>query len=124
MIDTLWTLKQVFGALLIFTSLFDAGKYSVQALKIHRLKSAKGMSRRFTNWAISNDIVKLIYGIIIIDLYIILSSILALICMTHLWIETYLNYPFRHRGLINFKRPNVILYLINSFVPNKIRKHL
>jgi hypothetical protein len=124
MIDPLWTTKQIFGALLIFTSIFDAVKYSVQALKIHRLHSAKGMSRRFTNWAISNDIVKLIYGSIIIDIYIVLSSILALICMTHLWIETYLNYPYRYRGLEHFKRPNPILYLINSVMPNSLRKRL
>ena len=124
MIDTYWTLKQIVGALLVFTSIFDALKYVVQANKIKRQRSAKGMSRRFTNWAISNDIVKLTYGIIIIDFYIILSSLMALCCMTYLWVETYLWYPYKHRGLSNFKRPNILLYLINSIIPNSIRKHL
>lgn len=124
MIDFIWTTKQIFGNLLIFTSIFDALKYVVQANKIRKQKSAKGMSRRFTNWAISNDIIKLIYGIIIIDLYIVLSSVLALVCMIYLWIETYLYYPYRYRGLVGFKRPNICLYLINSLIPNSIRRRL
>ena len=124
MIDILWTTKQVVGALLVFTSIFDALKYAVQANKIRKQQSAKGMSRRFTNWAISNDIVKLTYGIILIDIYIIASSFMALGCMFYLWIETYLWYPYKHRGLSNFKRPNILLYLINSIIPNSIRKHL
>jgi lipid-A-disaccharide synthase-like uncharacterized protein len=123
MIDTLWTLKQIFGTLLIFTSIFDAIKYTVQALKIHRERKAR-MSRRFINWAIMNDVVKLIYGMIILDIYIVLSSILALICMTHLWYEIYMWYPYRMRGCTNFKRPNIMLYLINSLLPNRIRKRL
>jgi len=124
MIDILWTTKQIIGALLVFTSIFDALKYAVQANKIRKQQSAKGMSRRFTNWAISNDIVKLTYGIILIDIYIIASSFMALGCMFYLWIETYLWYPYKHRGLSNFKRPNILLYLINSIIPNSIRKHL
>jgi hypothetical protein len=124
MLDTIWTLKQIFGALLIFTSVFDAIKYSIQANKIKKVQTAKSMSRRFINWAMMNDIVKLFYGIMIIDVYIILSSLLALVCMTHLWIVIYLYYPYRMRGCPNFKRPNVLLYLINSLLPNKIRRRL
>jgi len=118
------TLQNLFGNLLIFTSIFDALKYSIQANKIRKVKSAKSMSRRFINWAMSNDIIKLIYGIIIRDIYIVLSSLLSLICMIHLWIVIYLYYPYKHRGLVNFKRPNVLLYLINSLIPNSIRKRL
>jgi hypothetical protein len=124
MIDPLWTTKQIFGALLIFTSVFDAIKYSIQAKKIVHVQTAKSMSRRFINWAMMNDIVKLIYGLMIVDVYIILSSILALVCMTHLWIVIYMYYPYRMRGCPNFKRPNVFYYLINSIVPNRIRKRL
>ena len=60
MIDPIWTAKQIFGALLIYTSIFDALKYVVQANKIRQQHSAKGMSRCFINWALSNDIVKFI----------------------------------------------------------------
>ena len=124
MFNTHWTIQQIFGGALIFTSIFDAVKYSVQALKIQRAKSAKGMSRRFINWAMSNDIVKLVYGCIIFDVYILLSSVLALVCMLHLWIVIYWYYPYKCRGLSHFKRPNVILYLINSLLPNRIRRRL
>jgi uncharacterized protein with PQ loop repeat len=124
MINLHWSLQQIFGNALIFTSIFDVLKYVVQANKIRKQKTAKGMSRRFINWAVSNDIVKLIYGIIIGDLYIILSSLLALVCMAYLWVVIYLYYPYRHRGLVNFKRTNVILYLINSLIPNSIRRRL
>jgi hypothetical protein len=124
MIDTIWTAKQIFGALLIFTSIFDALKYTIQARKVVYVGSAKAISRNFINWAISNDVVKLIYGIVIFDIYIILSSLLALGCMIHLWIVVYLYYPYRRRGLPNFKRPNVCLYFINSLLPNRIRKRL
>jgi hypothetical protein len=124
MIDTIWTLKQIFGALLVFTSIFDAIKYSLQAKKIRQLQSAKAMSRKFINFAIMNDIVKLIYGIIIYDWYIIASSLLALICMFDLFYTIYYWYPYRHRGLANFKRPNIFIYFINSIIPNSIRKRL
>jgi len=124
MIDTIWTLKQIFGALLIFTSIFDAIKYSLQARKIWKIQSAKAMSRKFINFAIMNDVVKLTYGIIIYDCYIIVSSILALGCMFDLFYTIYLWYPYRHRGLLNFKRPNLLLYTWNSIQPNKIRRRL
>lgn len=117
-------LKDIFGGLLILTSIFDAIKYSIQARKIQREKTAKSMSRKFINFALMNDFVKLGYGIVIQDLFIIFSSILALICMIDLWYQIYRWYPYRMRGCSNFKRPNVILYVINSLVPNKIRKRL
>lgn len=118
------TVRNFFGVLLFITSIFDAVKYTIQALKIQRLRTAKGMSRRFINYALMNDIVKLIYGGCIADWYIILSSILALVCMAHLWWDIYWFYPYRMRGCSNFRRPNILLYFINSLLPNKIRKRL
>lgn len=117
-------LKEVFGLLLIVTSIFDAIKYSIQALKISRAKSAKLMSRKFINFALVNDFVKFGYGVVISDIFIILSSILALICMVHLWWEIYWWYPYKQRGLHNFKRPNIMLYICNSILPNQIRRRL
>lgn len=124
MLNVHWTLQQFFGGLLVFTSIFDAIKYSLQARKIWKAESAKSMSRKFINFALSNDFVKLAYGVIIIDWYIIFSSILALICMIDLWYAIYRWYPYRHRGLVGFKRPNVCLYIINSILPNSIRRRL
>ena len=107
-------LKDFFGGLLIVTSIFDAIKYSIQARKIQKEKSAKSMSRKFINFALVNDFVKLGYGIIIKDVFIILSSILALFCMIDLWIQIYKYYPYRMRGCSNFKRPNIFLYIAVS----------
>ena len=116
--------KDILGSLLVITSIFDALKYSIQARKIQKEKSAKSMSRRFINFALMNDFVKLGYGFAIKDLFIMSSSILALICMIDLWYQIYRWYPYRMRGCSNFKRPNLFLYIINSIQPNQIRKRL
>jgi len=117
-------IKEFFGELLIITSIFDAFKYNLQARKIQKAKTARSMSRKFINFALINDFVKLGYGIIIHDWFIICSSILALICMIDLWWQIYWWYPYRMRGCSNFKRPNIFLYTINSILPNRIRKRL
>jgi len=117
-------LKDVVGGLLIITSIFDALKYSIQARKIHKAKSAKSMSRRFINFALLNDFVKLGYGFVIWDLFIMFSAVLALVCMIDLWWQIYWYYPYRMRGCSNFKRPNILFYLVNSILPNDIRKRL
>ena len=119
-----YSAKEIFGVLLIVTSIFDAIKYSLQAAKIRHTQTAKSQSRKFINFAILNDIVKLGYGIVIIDWFIIISSILAIGCMLDLWYTTYIFYPYRYRGLLGFKRPNIFLYLFNSCLPNKIRRRL
>jgi len=117
-------IKDFFGGLLIITSIFDAFKYSLQARKIQKEKTARSISRKFINFALINDFIKLGYGIIIHDWFIICSSILALICMIDLWWQIYWWYPYRMRGCSNFKRPNIFLYTINSILPNRIRKRL
>jgi len=117
-------LKEIVGGLLIITSIFDAIKYSLQAAKIRKTKTAKSQSRKFINFAILNDVVKLGYGYVIIDWFIIISSLLAIGCMLDLWYTTYIYYPYRCRGLTGFKKPNILFYLINSILPNSIRKRL
>jgi hypothetical protein len=117
-------IKDIIGGLLVLTSIGDALKYSIQAAKIKKAKTAKSMSRKFINLALLNDFVRLSYGIIIYDLFIISSAILALICMFHLFWEIYWFYPYKMRGCFNFKRPNIMLYFINSVLPNRIRRRL
>jgi len=117
-------LKDIFGGLLILTSIGDALKYTIQANKIRKTQTAKSMSRRFINLALLNDFVKLGYGFVIKDLFIITSSMLALVCMTDLFWQIYWWYPYRKRGLINFRRPSIFIYLINSLTPNNRRKRL
>jgi hypothetical protein len=117
-------LKEILGTILIITSLFDAWKYVWNAQAIRRIRTAKGHSRKFINAAIFNDLIKLAYGIVIIDWFIILSSILALVTMGYNFYTIYIFYPYKMRGCFNFKRPNIILYTINSWLPNRIRRRL
>lgn len=124
MIDTIWTLKQIFGILLVATGILDGWKYGLQGNKIRHNKSAKGMSRMFMNFALSQDITKLIYGIIIKDIYIIIISIVALVFMSYMWEQIRIYYPYKTRGLSNFHRPNILIYIWNSLLPNKIRRRL
>jgi len=118
------SIREILGICLIFTSLFDAWKYVWQAKKIIKIKTAKGHSRKFLNVAIFNDILKLLYGIFIKDIFIIFSSFLALITMSYNYITIYNYYPYRMRGRPHFKKPNLLLYIINSILPNRIRKKL
>lgn len=118
------SLKNIAGGILILTSIGDALKYTIQANKIKKVRTAKGMSRRFINLAILNDFIKLFYGIIIKDMFIINSSILALFCMCHLWGMIYWFYPYKCRGLIGFKKPSLWVYFVNSLISNKIRRRL
>ena len=118
------TFKNVIGVLLIITGIFDAWKYTWQAKKIQSVGTAKGHSRKFINMAITNDLIRITYSILIKDLYLVAINTIAMSCMINLWIIIYLYYPYRRRGLINFKRPNLILYFWNSITPNSIRKRL
>jgi len=120
----MFNLKELIGILLIITSIFDAIKYLWNAMAIVKVGTARGHSRKFINAAIFNDIIKLLYGIIILDLFIILSSLLALITMVYLFYTIYKFYPYYKRGLINFHRPNIFVYIWNSIQPNYWRKHL
>ena len=116
-------IKEIFGILLIVTSILDAIKYSLQASKIRKLKSSKIQSRKFINFAITNDVVKTGYGIVINDWFIIVSSLLAIGCMLDLFYTCYVYYPYQMK-IHRIKRPNIFIYLINSIQPNHIRKHL
>jgi len=117
-------IKDIVGGILIFSSIFDCWKYVWQAKAIIKAGTAKGQSRKFLNAAIFNDLAKLSYAFCIGDTFILISAIIALGTMCYCWIVIYRFYPYKCRGLIGFRKPNVLLYLINSIVPNKIRKRL
>jgi hypothetical protein len=117
-------LTNIIGFLFIITGCLDAIKYLWEASKVKNAKSAKTHSRKFINCALLNDIVKLAYGVCLMDIYIILTSIIAIFTMSYLWWQIFLWYPYKQRGLINFRRPNVFVYLINSILPNSLRRRL
>ena len=122
--DSFETLKAIVGVILIGTGVFDAWKYSLQALKIQHAKSARTQSRKFVLMAIGNDLVRTLYGVLLLDIYIILSGLLALVCMLHLWIVVYIYYNYKQRGLQNFRRPNIFVFTWNACVPNNLRERL
>jgi len=117
-------LSNFLGCLFLVTSLFDAWKYRWNAAKIRSVRTAKGHSRQFINVALLNDAVRLFYGISVVDWYLVVSSILALVCMAELFWTIYIFYPYKYRNLSHFKRPNLFVYFINSILPNSISKKL
>jgi hypothetical protein len=44
--------------------------------------------------------------------------------MIEKWYIIYYFYPFKRRGLLNFRRPSLWKYFINSVIPNNKRKRL
>ena len=117
-------IKDIIGLFLILTSILDAIKYYWSAANIKKLGTAKGRSRKFINAALLNGIVRLLYGIAKLDSFLITSSILALITITYNFYIIYMYYPYKYRNLLNFKRPPIWIYLVNSLIPNKYRKRL
>ena len=113
-----------FWILLIILGIIDGYKYVVQAQKIRRLKSAKGQSRFFINLAWIVDVGKIICGIIVLEKWLVITTLIGFFCVMYLFFVTYVFYPFRMRGCPNFHRPNIVLYTINSWLPNRIRRRL
>lgn len=115
----------VLGFLLIITGILDSFKYHWEAKKIRAVGTAKGHSRQFINVAIYHDVVRVIYLLTINrDWYLLLVSLIALYTMFDMFWAIYTRYPYKMRGCPNFKRPNIVLYFINSTLPNQIRKKL
>lgn len=120
-------LQELFGFILIITGIYDGWKYIWLGKAIKKAKSAKSQSRKAINAAIINDVFRTIYGIILLDWFIILSSVFAFLTMVYCWWQLYLHYPYEQypkTKTIIIKRPNIFTYVINSFLPNSKRKHL
>lgn len=117
-------LKDIIGWLFLLTSFFDSIKYHWNAVKIRQVKSSKGHSRKFINAALTNDIVRLTYAVVIQDAYLFFSSILALVCIVELFFLIYWYYPYQNRKRKNFKRPGLVKYIFNSITPNRFAKRL
>ena len=117
-------MKTFFGILLIISGIFDSIKYYWMGKKIKEVKTSKGYSRKALNIAITNDLIKLVYSMLIKDVNIFLTSIIALITMIYCFWQIYIYYPYKNRRKKNFKRPNIFLYIWNSILPNKLREKL
>ncbi len=119
-------LLNVFRIVVLISGLWDAEKYETQRSKIVRVKSAKSQSRMFLNKAFVIDVIKLIYVMVLYphDYVLLIISGLPLITIARLFWITYLFYPYRNRGLLHFHRPSFMIYYINSWLPNRLRKRL
>ena len=106
------------------TGFFDAYKYHWQCNAIRKVGLARGHSRKFINAAMLNDVIRFIYLILKPDIFLISSCVIAIVYMTELWVTIYKYYPYRYRGLYNFKRPSAFKYFINSLMPNDKRRRL
>ncbi|HEY0089965.1 MAG TPA: hypothetical protein VGB37_14035 [Candidatus Lokiarchaeia archaeon] len=119
------TIRNIVGLLLIFWGYFDGIKYHFASQAIRKVKSAKGNSRKFALFALGNDMYRLFYFFFVDrNLYVLITSIIALIFMIELYYTQYLYYPYRMRGCTNFKRPSLYIYFLNSVISNKIRRRL
>lgn len=116
--------RLILGVALVVLGLLDALKYEWFAKKIIIAGSSREYSRKGINFAIFNAIVRVIYGSVIGDIYIIGASLVSLVTISYCWWAVYLYYPYRNRGLIHFKRPHPMIYFINSCLPNTIRRKL
>ncbi len=117
-------IKEITGMIFILWGILDAYKYELQASKIRKVKSAKEHSRMFLNMAIGNDVYRLIYfWFINKDWYVLITALLAIIFMLDYWLQIYRFYPYRQKKYQN-KKPDILSYLVNSLLPNHLRKHL
>jgi len=118
-------IKEIAGVVFVVWGIIDAIKYHLQASKIRKVRSGREHSRMFLNMAIGNDIYRFVYfWYINRDLYVLFTALLAIVFMVEYWWALYLYYPYRYRNLNGFKRPNILIYLINSLLPNSIRRRL
>ena len=115
----------ILRALVFITGFLDAYKYKFIAQKVSRLKSSREISRKFLNVSIINRIVLLIYvWFILHDTILTVVSLIALYTMCEAFYYVYSYYPYRNRGLKNFKKPSILKYTLNSLQSNRKRKRL
>jgi hypothetical protein len=122
--DIYYLLTQVIGAALVISGVYDGYKYHWLSVAIRKAGTAKGQSRKFVNAALAKDIIIFLYMILKFDLYILLMTFVGFIFTIELLITIYYFYPYRYRNLLNWKRPSLIIYIINSWMPNSLRRKL
>jgi len=118
-------IQSILGLLLVFGGFVDGWKYRLQTRKILKNKTAKNCSRMFANISFLVRIPMIGYGIFVKDIFIVLTSIVALYFIFEYYWTIYNYYPYhKYPKRITIKRPNFFRYIINSFQPNSKREHL
>lgn len=109
----------------LVTGVFDSWKYKFLSQKVARMKSSREISRKFINVSIIYRIFLLIYAWCVLrDWVITWTCIIALYTLAEAFHAVYWYYPYKKRGLRNFKRPSMTRYVWNSIVPNRWAKRL
>ena len=110
---------------LFMMGVWDAFKYKIMSNKMAKYKSSKEHSRTFLNGSIFYRILLWLYATFVLHDWVIKWTCgIALLTLGEAWETMYKHYPYKGRGLNNFKRPSRLVYLWNSLLPNHIRKRL
>jgi len=111
--------------LVLITGIADAFKYKLLAQKVGRLKSSREISRNFINISLLKNFVLFLWAYFFIkDWAITWSCIISFWTGIEAFFVVYTHYPYRMRGMKNFKRPGILEYTLNSIIPNSKRKRL
>jgi len=103
----------------------DAYKYKLMTQKVARLKESGQIPRLFLVWSIFNRVGLLLYvWLLLHDLILITTSIIALYTMFEAYYYVYDYYPYRGRGRKNFKKPSIWKFTKDIFSKNKYGKRL
>ena len=115
----------IFGWVLIYVRFLDGWTYKLLADKIKKIKLSNGHSRKAANLHILIDLIMVIYFIFHThDIYMAIAMVINTGFVVYYWNIIRIFYPYRMRGCLNFSRPSILVYLVNSLMPNKFRKKL
>ena len=115
----------IFGWLLIYIRFVDGWTYKILADKIKKVGLANGHSRKAANLHILINLWMVLYFIFHThDIYMAIAMAINTGFVVYYWNIIRIFYPYKFRGLTNFKKPSLIKYTINSLMPNKFRKKL
>jgi len=116
---------KVLKGIVLLTGFMDSYKYKLQAQKVCRLKSSGQISRLALLYAILHRVPLFIYvSLVLKDTILIAISFIALYTITEALYYTYRYYPYRNRGLKNFKRPSFYKFIKDTIEPHKYGKRL
>jgi len=110
--------------LLVVIGIFDSYKYKLQTRKIRQYRTARSQSRMFVNISLANSIIRTVFCIYVAQYLLAVVSLIGAFFIAELFFTIYIFYPYRKRSQFGFKKPNIIIYMINSFLPNSARRRL
>jgi len=109
----------------LITGILDSYKYKLQAQKIARLKTSGQISRASLVYSFLHKVPLLLYvWLAFNDTILTITCSIAIYTMLEAFYYTYMYYPYRNRGLKNFKKPTLFKFTKDIFFPNKHGKKL